>query len=88
MRVLSSPGALENSLSLNPGELWSGVAVADRVQSMVQIEQFNYVQTNDMLNWIVDQAISLMSRVFANGPGDQSSIPGRIIPKTGKMVLD
>ena len=29
-----------------------------------------------------------MSRVFANGPGDQGSIPGRIIPKTQKMVLD
>ena len=29
-----------------------------------------------------------MSRVFANGPGDQSSIPGRVIPKTRKMVLD
>ena len=32
-------------------------------------------------------AISLMSRVFANGPGDQSSISGRVIPKTQKMVL-
>ena len=29
-----------------------------------------------------------MSRVFANGPGDQRSIPGRIIPKTQKMVHD
>ena len=29
-----------------------------------------------------------MSRVFANGPGDQRSIPGRVIPKTLKMVLD
>ena len=29
-----------------------------------------------------------MNRVFANGPGDQSSIPGRVIPKTQKMVLD
>ena len=25
---------------------------------------------------------------FANGPGDLSSIPGRIIPKTLKIVLD
>ena len=25
---------------------------------------------------------------FANGPGDLGSIPGRIIPKTSKMVLD
>ena len=29
-----------------------------------------------------------MSRVFANGPGDWDSIPGRVIPKTQKMVLD
>ena len=29
-----------------------------------------------------------MFRVLANGPGDQGSIPGRVIPKTQKMVLD
>ena len=29
-----------------------------------------------------------MSRVFLNGPGDRSSIPGRVIQKTQKMVLD
>ena len=32
--------------------------------------------------------IGMMVRVFANGPGDQGSIPGRVIPKTQKMVLD
>ena len=30
----------------------------------------------------------LVSRVFANGLGDRGSIPGRVIPKTQKMVLD
>ena len=35
-----------------------------------------------------DWITGLMSRVFANGPGDQGSIPGRVIPKTQKMVLD
>ena len=30
----------------------------------------------------------LMSRVFANGSGDQGSIPGRVVPKTQKKVLD
>ena len=30
----------------------------------------------------------LVVRVFANGPGDLGSIPGRVIPKTQKMVLD
>ena len=35
-----------------------------------------------------NQAIDLMSRVFANGPGDLGSIPACVIPKTLKMVLD
>ena len=30
----------------------------------------------------------IMVRVLANGPGDLGSIPGRVIPKTQKMVLD
>ena len=29
-----------------------------------------------------------MVRVFANGLGDLGSIPGRVIPKTQKMLLD
>ena len=29
-----------------------------------------------------------MVRVFANGSGDWGSIPGRVIPKTKKKVLD
>ena len=29
-----------------------------------------------------------MGRVFAKDPGDLGSIPGRVIPKTLKMVLD
>ena len=29
-----------------------------------------------------------VGRVFANGPGDLGSIPGHIIPKILKMVLD
>ena len=31
-----------------------------------------------------DQPIDLIGRVFANGPGDQGSIPGRVIPKIQK----
>ena len=38
-----------------------------------------------MLN---NQAIDQMGRVFANGPRDQGSIPGRVIPKTQEMVFD
>ena len=29
-----------------------------------------------------------MSRVFANGPEDRGSIPGRVLPKTQKKILD
>ena len=32
--------------------------------------------------------ICLVGRVFANDPGDWGSIPGWVIPKTLKMVLD
>ena len=32
--------------------------------------------------------ISLMGKVLANGPGDLGLIPGRVIPKSRKMVLD
>ena len=32
--------------------------------------------------------IGLVGRVFANGPGDLGSIPGRVIAKTLEMVLD
>ena len=32
--------------------------------------------------------IGIMVRVFANGSRDLGSIPGRVIPKTQKMVLD
>ena len=34
------------------------------------------------------QAIGLMSRVFINGPGDRSSIPGRVILKTDTILLN
>ena len=37
---------------------------------------------------IIDRIFGLMSRVFVNGPGDQDYIPGLVIPKTQKMVLD
>ena len=32
--------------------------------------------------------IGRVSRVFANGPGNLGSIPGGVIPKTLKIVLD
>ena len=37
---------------------------------------------------LLNRLIDLVGRVFANGPGDLGSIPGHVIPKTLKMVLD
>ena len=39
-------------------------------------------------DYVCMKAIGQMSRVFDNGPGDQGSIPGQLIPKTQKMILD
>ena len=36
----------------------------------------------------INRAIDIMVGVFANGLGDRSAIPGRVIPKTQKMVID
>ena len=36
----------------------------------------------------MNRLTGLVRRVFANGPRDRGSIPGRVIPKTFKMVLD
>ena len=38
--------------------------------------------------YIAELDIGLAVRVFTNGPGDLGSIPGRVIPKIQKMVLD
>ena len=37
--------------------------------------------------WTTINYIVLVGRVFTNGPGDLGSIPGRVIPKTLKIVL-
>ena len=36
----------------------------------------------------MNQFIGLVGRVLANGPGYQGSVPGHVIQKTLKMVLD
>ena len=35
-----------------------------------------------------DRLIGLVGRVFPNGPGDRGPVPGRVITKTLKKVLD
>ena len=36
----------------------------------------------------MSRAIDQTTRVFGNAPGDRGSIPGRVLPKTQKIVLD
>ena len=36
----------------------------------------------------INRSICIEAKVFTNGPGDQSSIPGRVIPDTKKILLD
>ena len=51
-----------------------------------KIVKRDYKTTQD---WVRKaQEIGPAVRVFANGPGDLGSIPGRVIPKTLKMELD
>ena len=54
-------------------------------RSLTLTQEFNVCTINNTIN-VPD--IGLGVRVFANGPGDLVSIPGRVIPKTQKMVLD
>ena len=49
---------------------------------------FIYIFLKKYIDYKVLLDIGLGVRVFANGPGDLGSIPGRVIPKTQKMVLD
>ena len=37
---------------------------------------------------VITLFIGLVGKVFVSGPGDQGSIPGRVILNTLKMVLD
>ena len=40
-----------------------------------------------LFGFLQHQSIGVVVRVFANGLGDQGSVPGRVIPKAQKMVL-
>ena len=49
--------------------------------------QFIFPQHHFEFNETLGQ-LGLMSKEFGNGPGDWGSIPGQVIPKTQKMILD
>ena len=46
------------------------------------------ISSQAVIKTILLKLINILIRVFANGPGDLGSIPGRVIPKTLKMKLD
>ena len=49
---------------------------------------YTHLYIMNMIVLLIYYIYGLAVRVFANGPGDLGSIPGRVIPKTQKMVLD
>ena len=63
----------------NQTSLYSFIATAPRSTKLLKALNENYKYLG---------IFGLAVRVFANGPGDLGSIPGRVIPKTQKMVLD
>ena len=50
--------------------------------------QYNRSECKAHIAYHKNWPIAPVGRVFANDPGDLGSIPGRVIPKTLKMVLD
>ena len=52
------------------------------------VKEFSFIRSMDVQSMWLRQSIGLMDRVLGNGPVDLCSIPGRVIPKTLKMVLD
>ena len=55
---------------------------------MYIMNDLNIYMHKSKIMYIYIPDIGLGVRVFANGPGDLGSIPGRVIPKSQKMVLD
>ena len=55
--------------------------------SILSAEPCTQCGSNSQLYHESTQRQGLVNRVFANCPGDRGSIPGRVIPKTLKMVL-
>ena len=68
----------------------SQTVLVQTIQFSISID-FVYTQLN--VKTVLYQTIQFTSSlaqwvVFTNGPGDLGSIPGHVIPKTLKMVLD
>ena len=49
---------------------------------------YKYIKYGFKIHFAENQLIGLVGRVVASGPWELGSIPGRVIPKTLKMVID
>ena len=59
------------------------------IHSQTYIYIYIYIYTiRQILQDYLYMSSGMMVRMFANGPGDLSSITVRVIPKIQKMVLD
>ena len=67
---------------------WSHLTVCKTNELRLVSKCYQQNVITNHIYFIIIINIIIMSRVFANGPGDRGSIPGRVIPKTFKMVLD
>ena len=59
-----------------------------KVHKNLTTKQWNKIVWSDEAKFTILRSNGLVGRVFANSPGDLGSIPGHVIPKTLKMVLD
>ena len=60
------------------------IVIGIHIEISIGINNYIAINTDIQIDIYIDISIGLGVRVFANGPGD----PGRVIPKTQKMVLD
>ena len=65
---------------------WEKLALKSVWSTIISV--INIIIININIHTLAVHYLGLVGRVFANGLGDLGSIPGRVIPKTLKMVLD
>ena len=75
--------------------IWFRYSIEKRQHFSIKVQSLLFLTKDyEMVAWVRESdrrgtaGIGPAVRVFANGPGDLGSIPGRVIPKTLKMVLD
>ena len=66
---------------------WLQVMLFNFSNFIHQVSQYNVNNLHSFV-WFYNRLIGLEGRVFTNGLRDQGSIPGQVIPKIQKMVLD